>query len=143
MKVYRKNMRIINWLAPIWGGIITLAFEFDEFFPWAPGVNNVLSACFLPLFFLSPLKYFCGIVSLRITDKAIQRTWMSIKTCSIARENIVVSSRLILGIYCMIFSNSDLSHARTADILCAAFKRKAIIFPYIYEVKKDFPEWFL
>ena len=142
MKEYRKNMRIIFWLLLAIGAIGTLSVYFEEWFQWSTGLYFTLCAGFLPVIVFSPLKYFCGIVSLRVTDKTIERVWMIFKTCTITRESAVASSSSILGIYCMIFSNSDLSHARTVEILCAALKRKAIIFPYIFQIKQDFPEWF-
>lgn len=142
MKEYRKVIRILyRLLLPVLA-IGTLSLHFEEWFPWSTKLDNILCAIILPLLALSPLKYFCGIVSLRVTDKALERIWVIFKTCTISRESIVASSRSILGIYCMVFSNSDLSHARTIEIIRAAIKRKAIIHPYIYQIKKDFPEWF-
>ena len=142
MKEYRKEIRILYWLLLPIGAIGTLSVYFEEWFPWSTGLHFTLCSAVLPVIFCSPLKYFAGIVSLRVTDKALERIWVIFKTCTISRESIVASSRSILGIYCMVFSNSDLSHVRTSEIIRAAIKRKAIIHPYIYQIKKDFPEWF-
>lgn len=142
MKEYRKKIRIIYWLLLPIGAMGTLSVYFEEWFQWSTKLYFTLCAVFLPVIVFSPLKYFCGIVSLRVTSKAIERVWMIFKTCTITRESAVSFSRSILGIYCMIFSNSDLSRARTVDILYAALKHKAIVFPYIFQIKQDFPEWF-
>lgn len=142
MKEYRKEIRILYWLLLPVGAITTLSLHFEEWFPWSTKLDNILYAITLPLLALPPLNCFAGIVSLRVTEKSLERIWIIFKTCTISRKNIVASSRSILGVYCMIFSNSDLSHARTIEIIRAAIKRKAIIHPYIYQIKKDFPEWF-
>ena len=142
MKEYRKDIRILYWLLLPVLAISTLSLHFEEWFPWSTKLYIILCAIILPLLLLSPLKYFCGIVSLRVTDKAIERVWMIFKTCAISRDGVVAFPRSVLGIFCMIFSNSDLSHAGTGEILCAALKRKAIIFPYIFQLKQDFPDWF-
>ena len=143
MKEYRKNIRIIYWLLLPMGAIGTLSVYFEEWFPWSIELYSVLCACVLPVIVLSPMKYYCGIVSLRISGETIERVWLIFKTCTITRNNATAFSRSILGMYCMIFSNSDLSHDRISDILRAVFKREAIIFPYVYQIKRDFPELFM
>lgn len=142
MKEYRKNMRSIYWVLLAIGAIGTLSLYFEEWFQWSARLYFTLCACFLPVIVFSPLKYFCGVVSLRVTDKAIERVWMIFKTCTISRDGVVAFPRSVLGILCMVFSNSDLSHARTGEILCAVLKCKAIVFPYTYQITRDFPEWF-
>ena len=142
MKEYRKDIKGLYWLLVVMGVIGTRSVYFEEWFQWSTKLYFGLCAFLLPLLAISPLKYFCGIVSLRVSNKAIERVWMIFKTCTISRENAVLFSRSILGIYCMIFSNSDLSRARTVDILYAALKHQAIVFPYVYQIKQDFPEWF-
>lgn len=143
MKEYKKDMRYLKWPLVIWGAVGTLSLYFEEWFPWSAGLYFGLCLFLIPLLVISPLKYFCGIVSLRVSQEKVQRVWMRLTTCTISRENAIAFTRSVLGIYCMVFSSCDLRHARTAEIIHAAFKRKAIIFPYIIHVKKDFPEWFV
>lgn len=142
MKEYQKDLRILNWLLPIWGAIGTLAVYFEEWFPWSTRLYFVLCACLLPLFGLSPLKYFCGIVTLRINESKVERVWLICRTCTIFRDGSFVLERSILGVYCMIFAKSDLTNARTVDIIREACKRKAIVFPYLSQIKTDYPVWF-
>ena len=142
MKEYRKTMRIINGLLTV---IYVMGFIANTFEKSSSGFTKLcftLCLIILPIIEFSPLKYFCGVVSLRVSDEKVVRVWMSFKTCTITRENNVVSCRRIAGLNFMIFSNSDLSHARTAKVLGAALRRKAIIFPYTSQIWLDFPQWF-
>ena len=133
-----QEMQIVDKACVIIVGISYLATEFDG---WRK-VYLILVACAFLVIYLSPMKYFCGDVSLRITDKAIERRWMFFKTCTVSRENLNVFYRDIYGKSFLVFSNSYLSHLSNFGIHCAAFKRKAIIFPDDTFIRVDFPEWF-
>lgn len=144
MKEYHKVGKIFVWfIAPILT-ICTIAFEFsfDKIFPWSEKLFISLSIFFVLMAVFSPLKYYCGVVSLRVTENAIQRLWLKIRTCSIPRDNAFIHYRIIFGLLFMVFSKTDLSHARTADIIFAVLSHKAIVFPFVVQIKKDFPEWF-
>lgn len=141
MKEYRKKIRIIYWMLLPIGAMGTLSEYFEEWFPWSTKLYLILCAVFLPVIVFSPLKYFCGIVSLRVTNKAIERVWMIFKTCTISRENLNVFYRDIYGKSFLVFSNSDLSLCSNFGILLTVLRRKAIIFPKTIEILVDFPEW--
>ena len=141
MKEYRKKIRIIYWMLLPIGAMGTLSVYFEEWFPWSTKLYLILCAVFLPVIVFSPLKYFCGIVSLRVTNKAIERVWMIFKTCTISRENLNVFYRDIYGKAFLVFSNSDLSLCSNFGILLTVLRRKAIIFPKTIEILVDFPVW--
>lgn len=142
MKEYRKNNRIIDGVIVLAGAICSLEFYFDEWFPWLTKLDFALFICVIVVVCFTPVKYYCGVVSVRITEKAIERKWLFVKTCTISRDSAVAFPHSIGGVLCMIFSTSDLPLHRTSDILRAVFKRKAIVFPYVHQIKQDFPELF-
>lgn len=142
MKEYSKSNPVVRWLLGVGCIVGTLSLYFDEWFPWSNGLFEIMCAVVLPIVVFSPLKWYCGIVSLRVTDKTIDRVWMLWRTCSIPRESVHICARCRFGMYLWVIAANDFSKRKTIDIVKAVLQRKAIVFPYDARIRSDFPEWF-
>lgn len=142
MKEYSKSNPLIQWVLIVGVVLGALSLYFEEWFPWSTRLFDIMCVVVLPIVVFSPLKWYCGIVSLRVTDETIDRVWMIWKTCSIPRESVHICARRWFGMYLWVIAGNDFSKRKTIDIVKAVLQRKAIVFPYDTRIRSDFPEWF-
>lgn len=145
VKIYKKQPDISRKTAGLIGGAAVVPFllllRLDNGVIWAVRLY-LLYVVLIAVAMLSPLKYFIGVSTLRISETKISRAWLGKITCTLRRENIFVTARKLYFAPFVIFSDHDVSQETTLSIMLKSIRRKVIIFPRTWELVADYPDLF-
>ena len=115
---------------------------FSDVFPWAYDVFFILLGAGCVFYLVTPFKFFPVFTTLCIDEACIRkRLFETYTTRCISRGKARIGYLILHGIRYVVFSEEDIP-AEKRDILRLVYLRRALLFPYNYEMHKDFPELF-
>lgn len=120
--------------------ILAIALLFTDLFPMSSIAGGIFLLVLFTFCALTPIKYFCGIVAIYVDEKRLNQKWFGIITCQLAFDHVHVRSMPWLGKYFKVFSKNDLSGKSRKEIFRAVRKKEAMVYPWVPEMERDFPD---
>lgn len=119
-----------------------LADYCSDVFPWAYPAFFVLLGASCLFYLVTPYKYFPLFTTLCIEEEWIKKRLFDTYTTSRVRRGDVNIGYVVLhGIRYIVFCKEEIPDDKR-EILRLVHRRKAFLFPWRFEMKRDFPELF-
>ena len=142
MKEYHAEGWIYRLPLYIVAPFALLADYCSDVFPWVYDVFFILLGVGCFFYLITPFKFFPVFTTLCIDEACIRkRLFETYTTRCISRVKVRIGYMVLHGIRYVVFSEEDIP-AEKRDILRLVYLRRALLFPYQYEMHKDFPELF-